>query len=59
MRDVHELPLRGGQPAKEGLRNIARIGIPTVVDLREPAEHAANEKQEVERLGTRHVHVPM
>lgn len=50
---------RGGQPSTEGLKSLAKMGIKTIVDLREPGERGFHEKAAVEALGMRYVSVPM
>ena len=51
---------RGGQPSDEGFRNLAKMGVKTVVDLRRPNEHStADEERLVKSLGMRYVNVPM
>jgi protein tyrosine phosphatase (PTP) superfamily phosphohydrolase (DUF442 family) len=48
---------RGGQPKEEQYKELAAIGIKTVIDLREDPEEY--EKQNVEALGMRYVNIPM
>ena len=49
---------RGGQPSPEGFRQLAKMGVKTVVDLR--AEHTGRKERElVESLGMRWVHLPI
>ena len=48
---------RGGQPKEEEYKELAALGIKTVIDLRDDPE--AYEKQNVEALGMRYVHIPM
>lgn len=48
---------RGGQPKKEEYKELADLGIKTVIDLREdPKDY---EKSSVEALGMRYVNIPM
>ena len=55
---VDEQLTRGGQPTAEGFRQLAKMGVRTVVDLR--AEHIGDkEKEIVESLGMRSVHLPV
>lgn len=56
---VDEHVYRGAQPSIDGFRNLAKLGIKTVVDLRYESAQAAQEKQEVEHLGMRFIHLPM
>ena len=50
---------RGAQPTAEGLRSLAKLGIKTIIDLREGGTHSEAEKRAVEALGMRYVSVPM
>ena len=50
---------RGGQPSDEGLKYLAKIGVKTVLDLREDDSHASAEEQAVKALGMQFVNVPM
>jgi protein tyrosine/serine phosphatase len=50
---------RGAQPSDEGLKNLAALGVKTIIDLRHGAEHTDTEQQEAERLGLRYTNVPM
>ena len=55
---VDEHLYRGAQPTAEGFRQLAQMGVRTVVDLR--AEHiGGKEKEVVESLGMRSVHLPV
>jgi protein tyrosine phosphatase (PTP) superfamily phosphohydrolase (DUF442 family) len=48
---------RGGQPKERDYKDLAAIGITTVIDLRDdPTDY---EKREVEAAGMRYVHMPM
>jgi len=48
---------RGAQPKEADYKELAAIGIKTVIDLRDDAE--SSEKQNVEGLGMRYVNIPM
>ena len=50
---------RGGQPSDEGLRQLQRMGIKTVIGLRQPSKAMAEERRLVEQLGMRWVNIPM
>ncbi len=50
---------RGAQPTDEGLRNLAHLGIKTIVDLRHGKSHTDSEEKAAEALGLRYVSVPM
>jgi protein tyrosine phosphatase (PTP) superfamily phosphohydrolase (DUF442 family) len=56
---VDEHVYRGAQPTTEGFQYLAKIGVETVVDLREGGERATGEELLVTSLGMKYVNVPM
>ncbi|HLI84138.1 MAG TPA: tyrosine-protein phosphatase [Bryobacteraceae bacterium] len=50
---------RGGQPTREGLAQLRKLGVRTVVDLREAGQRSRTEEKIVESLGMHYVNVPM
>ncbi len=50
---------RGAQPTVDGLRNLANLGVKTIIDLRHGRERADNEERAAEALGLRYISVPM
>jgi tyrosine-protein phosphatase SIW14 len=56
---VDEHVYRGAQPTDEGLQYLAKIGVKTVIDLREADEHAQAEQSVVTGAGMKYVNVPM
>jgi tyrosine-protein phosphatase SIW14 len=51
---------RGAQPTDSGFKDLAQLGIKTIVDLRDIGEHSqANEEKIVTGLGMRYVSIPM
>jgi tyrosine-protein phosphatase SIW14 len=50
---------RGAQPTTEGFRNLAKLGIRIIVDLREPGDRSSNEERTVAADGMQYVPVPM
>jgi len=57
---VDEHVYRGAQPNAEGFKDLATLGIKTVVDLRLIGEHSqADEERIVSSLGMRYVSIPM
>ena len=50
---------RGGQPAKEGIEYLAKLGVKVVLDLRDSGERSRAEKRTVVAAGMRYVNVPM
>ncbi|HEY6392521.1 MAG TPA: tyrosine-protein phosphatase [Bryobacteraceae bacterium] len=56
---VNEHVYRGAQPTDEGLQYLAKIGVKTVIDLREADERAQAEEGVVTAAGMKYVNVPM
>jgi protein tyrosine phosphatase (PTP) superfamily phosphohydrolase (DUF442 family) len=56
---VDEHVYRGGQPTDEGFRNLAKLGVKVVLDLRETDGRAAAEQRVVTAAGMKYVNVPM
>src|ERR1700688_1886707 len=57
---INEGLYRGAQPNEQGLEELKKLGITTIVDLR--AEDRAKsewERQQAEKLGMRFVHIPI
>jgi tyrosine-protein phosphatase SIW14 len=50
---------RGAQPTPEGFGNLAKLGIRTVVDLREPGDRERTEEQTVTADGMHYIHIAM
>lgn len=50
---------RGAQPKQSGYEYLAKLGVKTVVDLREPGERANQEAQAVTARGMKYINVPM
>src|SRR5438105_5394060 len=48
---------RGAQPKENDFQDLAKLGIKTVIDLRD--DPASYEKRNVEALGMRYVNIPM
>ena len=55
---VNEHIYRGAQPSGQGFQALAKMGVKTVIDLRE-SDQAAGERQMVEAAGMRFVSIPM
>ena len=56
---VDEHVYRGAQPTTEGFQYLAKIGVKTVLDLRENDERSREEERVVTSLGMQYVIVPM
>src|SRR5579872_2738454 len=56
---VDEHLYRGAQPSQEGFKNLAKLGVKVILDLREGREHAILEKKTVEAEGMKYINVPM
>ncbi len=50
---------RGAQPTAEGFKYLAKVGVKTVIDLRETDGRSRNEEQAVTAAGMKYVNVPM
>jgi protein tyrosine/serine phosphatase len=50
---------RGAQPTKAGFEYLAKIGVKTVLDLRESGKRAEEEEQTVTALGFKYVNIAM
>lgn len=50
---------RGGQPSETGFQYLAKLGVKTVLDLREAGNRALQEEKMVTSLGLQYVNVPM
>ena len=50
---------RGGQPKRGGYERLARLGVKTVINLRDADEHARAEGVEARGAGLRYYNVPM
>lgn len=50
---------RGAQPTTEGFRNLSRLGIKTIIDLRESGGRSVSEQRAVEADGMRYISMPM
>ena len=55
---VSDFLYRGSQPHATGYRELQRLGVSIVVDLRSTASAEATENRAVESLGMRHVAIP-
>ncbi len=56
---VNEHIYRGAQPSQEGFKALAKMGIKTVIDLRDKPSQLVAEKQTVEAAGMKYLSVPM
>src|ERR1700730_18454400 len=56
---VDEHVYRGAQPTDEGFQYLAKIGVKTVIDLREPGDRGRNEESVVTAAGMQYINIPM
>lgn len=57
---INDVLYRGAQPKEQGLTELKKLGISTIVDLRsEGPDKVAWERHQVESLGMRFVHIPL
>src|SRR5580704_13863836 len=50
---------RGAQPTEEGFQYLAKVGVKTVIDLREADGRSRKEEQMVTSAGMKYINVPM
>jgi protein tyrosine/serine phosphatase len=50
---------RGAQPTRAGFNNLSKLGIQTVIDLRELGDRSTSERKLVTDAGMRYISVPM
>lgn len=55
---VNDHLYRGAQPSSEGFKNLAKLGVKTIIDLRGPGGRPFNEQKIVEAAGMRYVNIP-
>lgn len=55
--EVNEHVYRGAQPTREGFKSLAKMGVKTVIDLRE--ERSSAEEKLVKDAGMKYISVPM
>jgi tyrosine-protein phosphatase SIW14 len=58
-QQVNDHVYRGAQPSDEGFQYLAKLGVRTVIDLRETDERAKAEESVVTADGMKYVNVPM
>jgi tyrosine-protein phosphatase SIW14 len=56
---VNDKVYRGAQPTTEGFQNLSKLGIKTVIDLREGGSRSASEEKTVTAAGMRYISIPM
>jgi protein tyrosine/serine phosphatase len=56
---ISEVLLRGAQPSPQGLVELKKLGVTTIVDLRGNRGPVARERAQAESLGMRFVDIPM
>lgn len=57
---INDMLYRGAQPKEQGLRELKKLSVTTIVDLRgEDSEKAEWERKLAESLGMRFVHIPL
>jgi tyrosine-protein phosphatase SIW14 len=56
---VNEQIYRGAQPTVAGFQSLAKLGVKTIIDLRETDGRSALEKKAVEANGMRYINVPL
>jgi protein tyrosine/serine phosphatase len=57
--EVNDHLYRGAQPSNSGFANLAKLGVKTVIDLRESGSRSAHEAELVKSLGMRYINIPL
>lgn len=55
---INDHVYRGAQPTDLGFQSLAKLGVKTVIDLREVSDRSAHERNSVEAAGMRYVSIP-
>jgi uncharacterized protein (TIGR01244 family) len=55
---VNDHVYRGAQPTDQGFQSLAKLGVKTVIDLREAGDRSVSERKVVEAAGMRYVTIP-
>lgn len=55
---VNDHVYRGAQPTDQGFQSLAKLGVKTIIDLRETGDHSVSERKVVEATGMRYVTIP-
>jgi tyrosine-protein phosphatase SIW14 len=55
---INEQVYRGAQPTAVGFQSLAKLGVKTVIDLREGGSRSVEEQKEVEAAGMRYISIP-
>lgn len=56
---LNERVYRGAQPSAAGIQALAKLGVGTVIDLREAGRRSSTEERRVRAAGMRYLNVPM
>lgn len=56
---VNDRIYRGAQPTDAGFQNLAKLGVKTIIDLRETDGRSAAEKKAVENAGMHYINIPL
>ena len=58
-QQVNDHIFRGAQPSNDGFKSLAKLGVKTILDLRESGARAVAESKMVEGLGMRYINIPL
>jgi tyrosine-protein phosphatase SIW14 len=56
---ISDALLRGAQPSTQGLAELKKLGVTTIVDLRDNSGPVAKERAQAEALGMRFINIPV
>jgi tyrosine-protein phosphatase SIW14 len=55
---VNDHVYRGAQPTDQGFQSLSKLGVKTVIDLREAGDRSVSERKVVEAAGMRYIAIP-
>jgi tyrosine-protein phosphatase SIW14 len=55
---VNDHVYRGAQPTDQGFQSLAKLGVKTIIDLREAGDRSVSERKVVEAAGMKYVTIP-
>lgn len=56
---VHPYLYRGGEPTNKGVKELKKLGVTTLIDLRAPTKMAKAERKYAESIGLKYINLPM
>jgi len=56
---LNDIVYRGAQPSPQGFQSLSKLGVKTIIDLRETGGRAIAEKKVVEAAGMKYINIPL